>query len=847
MRRRPLPFAVVALLGAVAVVIPLSLPASANMTGGIAAVPTTIAAGDTSTVTATFTISPPVRSDHIVAVRLAPQGATTGSASLSLVSATGVDPAGCGVNGSGDVVCTSWPTAGNGATATITVTLATSLDALGTWRLTGTWSDNVTGGSVGFVDVSVTPPPPSADLAISKTDDSDLVLPGATLAYTLNYSNNGPDDATGVTTVDVLPDDVTLVSAPGCTAIGQTVTCDIGALASGASGQVVITATVDSAITPGSTLTNEAAISAAAPSDPDASNDSASATTTVPEIADISITKTDDADPVLPGATLTYTLGYVNNGPSSATAIQVIDDLPDDVTLVSASWDGGTCSGATTVTCDIGTLPSGSSGAVTIEVTVSDMPSTSPMSNSATISMDAAIHDPDSSNNSATEETTNQATVDMSIGKSDDVDPVVAGTQLVYTLGYQNLGVSDATGVQIVDTLPTGVTFVSASGASCSELSGVVTCDVGNVASADPPVEIAIVVDVDPSLTAGATLTNTATISANEVDQVPGSDTTEETTAVARSADLSVAKEDGADPVTAGGQIVYTVDYENAGPSDTRGVQIVDTLPAGVTFVSAAPDDGSCSESSGTITCDIGDLAIGDSGQITLIVDVSGDESPGTVSNTVTILSDSSDPNPDNDTALEDTTIAVAADLSVNKTATPDPVSPGDDVIYTIIYSNAGPSSAVDAVVVDTLPPGVVFQSATPDSGTCDELGGVVSCRVGAVGVGTDGSIVVIVTVPSIAASGPLTNQVEISSVTTDPTPGDNTAVAVVEVAAPDSTTTTTTPSTTTSTMTPATTTTSASGDLPLTGSNLRILAAIGTIFLLTGLLVLVRRRTAMD
>jgi uncharacterized repeat protein (TIGR01451 family)/LPXTG-motif cell wall-anchored protein len=367
------------------------------------------------------------------------------------------------------------------------------------------------------------------------------------------------------------------------------------------------------------------------------------------------------------------------------------------------------------------------------------------------------------------------------------------------------------------------------------------------VASADPPVEIAIVVDVDPSLTAGATLTNTATISANEVDQVPGNDTTEETTAVARSADLSVAKEDGADPVTAGGQIVYTVDYENAGPSDTSGVQIVDTLPAGVTFVSAAPDDGSCSESSGTITCDIGDLAIGDSGQITLIVDVSGDESPGTVSNTVTILSDSSDPNPDNDTALEDTTIAVAADLSVNKTATPDPVSPGDDVIYTIIYSNAGPSSAVDAVVVDTLPPGVVFQSATPDSGTCDELGGVVSCRVGAVGVGTDGSIVVIVTVPSIAASGPLTNQVEISSVTTDPTPGDNTAVAVVEVAAPDSTTTTTTPSTTTSTMTPATTTTSASGDLPLTGSNLRILAAIGTIFLLTGLLVLVRRRTAMD
>ena len=47
-------------------------------------------------------------------------------------------------------------------------------------------------------------------------------------------------------------------------------------------------------------------------------NNSASATTTVTPVADLSLTKSDSPDPVLAGELLTYTLGVHNAGPSSA-------------------------------------------------------------------------------------------------------------------------------------------------------------------------------------------------------------------------------------------------------------------------------------------------------------------------------------------------------------------------------------------------------------------------------------------------------------------------------------------------------------------------------------------------
>ena len=87
------------------------------------------------------------------------------------------------------------------------------------------------------------------------------------------------------------------------------------------------------------TLDNTAQVDSSPVADPDASNDAATDTDTLTAAADLSITKTDSADPVIAGQDLTYTLVVTNDGPSDATNVVVTDAVPAGTSFVSA--DGG--------------------------------------------------------------------------------------------------------------------------------------------------------------------------------------------------------------------------------------------------------------------------------------------------------------------------------------------------------------------------------------------------------------------------------------------------------------------------------------------------------------------------
>jgi uncharacterized repeat protein (TIGR01451 family) len=120
-----------------------------------------------------------------------------------------------------------------------------------------------------------------------------------------------------------------------------------------------------------------------------------------PDATDVSITISDNPDPLAAGSELTYTLTVTNNGPAVATEVKVTDTLPPDVTLVSATASQGSCSGTSTVVCEMGTLASGSSATVTLTV----KPTTAGgVSNTATVSGNEP--DPQPANNSATAVTT---------------------------------------------------------------------------------------------------------------------------------------------------------------------------------------------------------------------------------------------------------------------------------------------------------------------------------------------------------------------------------------------------------------------------------------------------------
>jgi uncharacterized repeat protein (TIGR01451 family) len=123
-------------------------------------------------------------------------------------------------------------------------------------------------------------------------------------------------------------------------------------------------------------------------------------------------------------------------------------------------------------------------------------------------------------------------------------------------------------------------------------------------------------------------------------------------------ADLAVTKTDSPDPVAARGQLTYTVTVRNDGPASATGVTLVDTLPD-VTFVSATPTQGSCAragkgKADGTLTCDLGALAVG---QATIVTIVVSPPREGTITNIATVRANEPDADRTDNTATERTTV----------------------------------------------------------------------------------------------------------------------------------------------------------------------------------------------
>jgi len=127
-------------------------------------------------------------------------------------------------------------------------------------------------------------------------------------------------------------------------------------------------------------------------------------------------------------------------------------------------------------------------------------------------------------------------------------------------------------------------------------------------------------------------------------------------------ADLAVTKTDSPDPVQVGTNLTYTLTVTNNGPNEATGVTLTDTLPTGVTFVSATPSQGTCSQAGGTVTCNLGTLANGASTTATVVVSPTA---TGTLTNTATVAGDKSDPDNTNDTARATTIVPAPPDVTV--------------------------------------------------------------------------------------------------------------------------------------------------------------------------------------
>jgi uncharacterized repeat protein (TIGR01451 family) len=118
-----------------------------------------------------------------------------------------------------------------------------------------------------------------------------------------------------------------------------------------------------------------------------------------------------------------------------------------------------------------------------------------------------------------------------------------------------------------------------------------------------------------------------------------------------------------------------------------------------------------------------------------------------------------------------------AADLSLGKADAPDPVAPRDPLTYTLMATNHGPNAAPDAIVLDTLPEGVTFVSASPG---CTHAAGQVDCTLGTLAPGESATVTITVTAKD---RGVITNTATVGSAAPDPDRSNNTATSETTVA----------------------------------------------------------------
>jgi len=166
------------------------------------------------------------------------------------------------------------------------------------------------------------------------------------------------------------------------------------------------------------------------------------------------------------------------------------------------------------------------------------------------------------------------------------------------------------------------------------------------------------------------------------------------------------------------------------------------------------------------VNCTNPSVAVGGPYQFSLVVNVPASYTgPNPIPNTATTGADN-DSNAQNNSASTTTAVTTpsAADLAIAKTDAPDPVTPGNELIYTISVVNAGSIAAVNGTMSDTLPAGTTFVSlSAPGGWACTTpavgSGGTVSCTNPSVAVGGPYPFSLIVTVPAdYAGSNPIPN-----------------------------------------------------------------------------------------
>ena len=613
---------------------------------------------------------------------------------------------------------------------------------------------------------------PAADISIEKTavSNPDPAVASGTITYTLTVTNLGPSPATNVVVSDVLPADVTFVEvvsvSKGAVNPGvpgdptQPLIWNVNTLDVNDTETLVFTVWIHRDVEEGDLIINSASV-ASEVYDPDNTNN---LDTVVVEIsglsliADLTVKKLVNNVEMVAGDTIRYTIVVENLGPGIALdvalrdelfsshlgtfsdhfigSIVVVDDPDREDTIlpvITGTPPGGFSFEAT---LDEPLEPKGLDGGgrwmITVEVTPRIAQTICNEVQVFTVPDDPKSEDPNVYNNSDVICTLVFPAAGLAIDKTDSADPVQAGQTFDYTITVMNSGPDTARNTVVQDYLPAGITLLGTSASAGAVLSGTpgdpfrpLRWFVGNVAVGGSET-LLIQVRVNQNVPDGTILFNDAFVSSDSEDPDSSDNVATQATTVSALADLAIVKSYNPSSVPAGELLSYTLTVTNNGPSTAKNVTVTDYLPTEVIYLSSGVVGGlgttSYAAGPNSVTCFLGDIPAGDSRTVLIEVMVKPDTPAGTITNSASVTSTTSDPVAGNNSDSEDTTITRVADLEIIKTGEPMHQAVGQRVTYTIVVRNLGPSDAVNVVVDDDLPVDgfgtllVQYENSTPPS-----------------------------------------------------------------------------------------------------------------------------------
>jgi len=642
-----------------------------------------------------------------------------------------------------------------------------------------------------------------ASLSISKSASADHIQVGAQLVYTLTYRNTSTDTAAyGVVITDTLDPNVVYFAASPTPYGGMAQNAPywtIGTLSESVSGEIVLTVTVNNLLSNGAILTNTATI------DGDQIIPQSGQITTTVEAPRLELTKSGHPDPVTAGAPLTYTLAYSNTGDATATNVTITDVLDSNVTFASASLTPS-AGISNTLYWTIDNLAPTASGQITVRVTV-----TSPLPDSTILTNTAVISSQQTTPLTVTETTSVLSHSDpVSVVLTPTSATITAGQSISYTLIATDTFGNDWDASLSGDYVITpGAGGVWTTNVYTSEKAGTwtVTGTVGTVfdtatLTVNPGSLDHIIVSPDSaSINAGEVQTYTAEafdafdnsrgyVTADTDFSIvePGHDgywtgnvytsgnhgdwtvrgvytetsvTTDTASLTVLAPVLHLEKSDDPDPVEAGDYLTYTLTYSNTGNQTATTGLITDVLDPNVSYVTASPAPAGGLPNAPFWSDGITPNEIS---QITITVAVTRPLPNGTVlTNTAWLDADQTTPL----SVTQKTTVQSRPVLTITKVGLPEPVTAGQNLVYTIIITNSGNENATTVTVTEHYDPNTsfVYASPSPDSGSENRV-----WTFETLAVDTSRQIDIVVEVTSPLPIGTiLTNQVTLDSNQTMP------------------------------------------------------------------------------